>query len=138
VAYDDAAGYANQSYVSLATGTYNNVGPSIILQYKVGGITYPPYSSGATRVIYILPTGGNVTITGMDASQASSGHTIICVNMDATGNNVLIFPHLSGLSTAGNQFSNESLGSVSINSGGAARCTWLYPPGAANGFWQFA
>lgn len=135
MAYDDSGGYANQSSVSLATGTYNNVGRTLVPQLKVNGIVYPAFSSGATKVLYINPTGGNVTITGLSAEEASSGHTIMIVNLSST--NLLLFPNLTG-STLGNQFSNMSAGTVSINQLGAARCTWLFPPGAANGFWQFA
>lgn len=137
MAYDDAGGHANQSYASLASATYNDLDKKQIPQYRVLGITYPAYSSGSTKVLYILPTGGSVTITGFSADQASSGHTFIVVNMDATGNNQLLFNHLTG-SAVGNQISNMNLGQVAIYSGGAARCTYLYPPGAANGFWQFA
>ena len=137
MAYDDSGGYANQSYVTLASGTYNDLDRAKIPQYTVNGITYPAFSSGSTKVLYILPTGGTVTITGFSAVQASSGHTFIIVNQDATGNNNLSFSHLTG-SAVGNQFSNMSLNSVFIYSGGAARCTYLFPPGAQNGFWQFA
>lgn len=137
MAYDDAGGYANQSYVSLASNTYNNLDRSTIPQYKSFGITYPAFSSGSCKVLYILPTGGDVTITGFSADQASSGHTFIIVNMDTTGSNQLIFLHATG-STVGNQFQNMQLGNVLLYSGGAARLTYLRPPGSANGFWQFA
>lgn len=135
MAYDDAGGYANQSYVSLATGTYNNLDRSLVPEYVVNGIIYPPFSSGSCKVLYVLPIGGDVTITGVSAAQASSGHTFICVNLGLSSQ--LIFPHQTGSSVA-NQFHNMGAGNVSIPACGAARCTYLFPPGASNGFWQFA
>ena len=138
MAYDDPRGYPNQSYVSLATGSYDNADKKLIPQYVVGGITYPAYSSGSTSVLYILPTGGSVTINGLSADQCSSGRTLIIANLSTNTAYQLIFPHLAGTSSAANQFSNANLANAYIFAGAAARCTWLYPPGAANGFWQFA
>lgn len=133
MAYDDAGGYANQSYVTLASGTYNNLDRGTIPQYVVNGITYPPFSSGSTKVLYVLPTGGTVTITGFSATQASSGHTFMVVNLSST--NLVQLSHLTGSDPA-NQISCMGAATVSILQNGAARLTYLYPPGAGNGFWQ--
>jgi hypothetical protein len=94
--------------IALATGNYNN--------YAGGGFGV------GTQKLFITPTGGDVTITGLAA--LSDGLMALIANMDA--NNNIFLPFVSGLSLAANQFYGPGGSGSSLFLSPGARALLVY------------
>jgi hypothetical protein len=122
-----ATGNASSSEVVLGSDTRlaNSRNPnSHSSSHQIGGADYVPplcvtpaalsasqndYAPGAADILY-LTSSANVSITGLSATGIPDGHTVLLMNVNASGGSQITLAHESASSNAANRF-RSSFGS---------------------------
>lgn len=90
----------------------------------------PAGFSSSTGTLILAAASGDSTITGLSSAGFVNNQLLQICNSSTTDN--LIFPNLSGSSSAANQFSNAISGTAVIQPNSCAILTWL------SGKWKFS
>lgn len=116
------------------TGPAGSVSLSSVTASPASSVNnYAPtgWSVSVTNRLLLTPASGGSTLTGLQAGGIADGWQVLIVN--ESGTNSLYFSHLSGSSSAGNQFSCPGAGTASL--GPLAAVTIAYV--AAISAWVF-